>query len=141
MCVVNRRDRGYMTHGVKCRSDNISERKENWYFIKSSLINIHDARLPKIKKISGNWSYFYDTIVKEYIFDFDPQFLILRHLSPIETNKETVREELRYFSVLTVQGNMSVIKGSHSRIIIFVTFSKPKSRYFYALRQFTPDTG
>ena len=48
MLVLWRGDRGYMSHGVKCRFDNISERKANWHFIKSPIINIHDARLTKI---------------------------------------------------------------------------------------------
>ena len=60
-----------MPYGVKCRFDNISERKANWYSIKSPLINIRDARLPN--HFHENWSYFYDTVAKikkinKYIF-------------------------------------------------------------------------
>ena len=39
MSKLIRGDRGYVAHGVKCRFDNISERKANWYLIKSPLIS------------------------------------------------------------------------------------------------------
>ena len=37
-------DRGYVSHGVKCRFNNICERKANRFFIKPPVINLHDAR-------------------------------------------------------------------------------------------------